>query len=292
MESNKTLCLDLNNGSPECLKLKYVTSIQVNKNRAIRSCLLGIPTKITDMRRKAEVLQYKKNASNMTKNQRYAYLAKHPIGNNEVLAPLSLAQASRFNAGLYVPPVRILSCDAFLHSSKFMLHTGDNGLVKSSYSSSDVPGRNDLVQLYYDSSIPLTNWKNQTKFIEVPILDTNIIQCCGDDDQTMISLQLTTVINDVTNFSVYNDTTGKMIAPGDTIININNTSGINLTTKCGILYLSYRDIKILDFPSGITIQFSINANTFTCADNPVYTGDVTINVSKFESTIFPIFTCP
>lgn len=285
MESNNPICLDLNNSSPECLKLKYVTTSQVNKNRAIRTCHLGIPTKITDMRRKAEVLQYKKNSSNMTKNQRYAYLAKHPIGNNEVLAPLSIIQTSRFNTGLYVPPVRILLCDAFLHSSKFMLHTGDNGLVKSSYSSSGVPGRNDLDQLYYDSSIPLTNWKNQTKFIEVPILDTNIIQ-------TMISLQLTTVLNDVTNFNVYNDTTGQWIGAGDiNILIFNNTIEKHLTTECGILHLSYRDITGPASPYA-DILFSINTNTFTCANNPVYTGVVTITVTIFESTIFPLFTCP
>ena len=107
----------------------------------------------------------------------------------------------------------------------------------------------------------------------------------------MMALQLTTVVNDVTYFNVYNDTTGHVIGSADiNILILNNTIAKFLTTECGILHLSYRDITGPASPYA-DILFSINTNTFTCANNPVYTGVVTITVTVFESTIFPLFTC-
>lgn len=171
MSSINTNCLDLIQCGQRNLIMKPNTQLQ--QIRGQRSCLVGIPLKILDMRRKAEVLQYKKNSFNWTKLQKYAYLAKHPIGINEQLPKLSISQINRFNAGLYLPPTRTLVCDSFLHSSKFILNTGDNGLIKSSHSASNVPNMSKSEYLYYDSSIPLTNWKSQIKFNEAPILEIN-----------------------------------------------------------------------------------------------------------------------
>ena len=155
---------------------------RVRRNRVERICISSIPRELTDMRRKAEVLQYKKHTSNLTKKQRFAYFAKHPVGNNEKMSILSLINASKFNVGIYAPPVKILTCDTFSHSSRFILHTGDNGLVKSSYSASGVPCGSNSATLYYDSSIPLTNWKRQATFNGGQPRDKNTqycITCCN-----------------------------------------------------------------------------------------------------------------
>ena len=107
----------------------------------------------TDMRRKAEVLQHKKNSFKWTKQQRYSYLAKHPT--------------SRPSTNIAAPLQRVL-CDGSTTSGVYILPTGDDGSILSSPSASNVPKDplND-VQLYYDSTIPLTNWNNQVQFTEV-----------------------------------------------------------------------------------------------------------------------------
>lgn len=77
-----------------------------------------------DMRRKAEVLLYKNNTSSWTKKERLAYLAKHP--------------------------------NRFLRQNPASNSCTTTQIAYNPASSSNVPGK---MQLYYDPSIPLINWR-------------------------------------------------------------------------------------------------------------------------------------
>jgi len=54
-------------------------------SRTTNSCIANASYSIEDldMRRKAEVLQYKKNSTNMSKKQKFSYISNNPIGQKQ-----------------------------------------------------------------------------------------------------------------------------------------------------------------------------------------------------------------
>lgn len=112
-----------------------------------------------DMRRKAETLQHVNNQSNWTKKQRFSYLARRPSQPH--------ASGSTFmykNPGTRAcpkPPARNPS------------------------SSSDVPGN---MILFYDPSVPLTNWRVQRVQTNAggKNIAKNKIDCTGDKGTQLV----------------------------------------------------------------------------------------------------------
>ena len=104
------------------------------------SCL-NVDTSITDMRRKAEILQHKHNSNKWTKQQRSSYLSKRPIG-SKMLDSVSEFKQQQFNAGIYKPTLH--SSDYKDYKGIHMLHSGNDGTVFSSTSSSEYL----IIQIY------------------------------------------------------------------------------------------------------------------------------------------------
>lgn len=98
-----------------------------------------------DMRRKAEIFLYKKNASNQTKKEQYALLAK---GIN-IYKKISWATQSQYYTN---PNVNNLP------QVGFTLTCGDVNILKncSPTTNNDVPG--PIMNICYDKTIPLTNY--------------------------------------------------------------------------------------------------------------------------------------
>lgn len=118
---------------------------------------------ITDMRLKAEVLQHKQNSNPWTKKQRYAYLSKRHVGTRK-LDSISEFKQEQFNAGIYRPTLNSLDCKDY--KGIHMLHSGKDGTVFSSTSSSGIP-YNPLLLLYYNEKHPLRNLNIQRRYTNV-----------------------------------------------------------------------------------------------------------------------------
>ena len=157
----------------------------IDTTRLRYECSSSHPTSQTDMRRKAEVLQHKKNSFQWTKQQRFAYLSKHPTSRP--------SQAGTTTVVLPTGPA-ILCNDSF-QSGIYVLPSGDDGTVLSSPSASNVPRDpyND-VPLYYDVSIPLTNWSKQTQFTEIGGYDGEIVKLTFEPEEIILPPILTDVI--------------------------------------------------------------------------------------------------
>lgn len=134
-------------------------------NRTSLQCLSNVPLFVTDMRRKAEVLQYKQNATKWTKARRFSYLSKNRIGN--IKKNVTENQQERFNYGIFKPEPLSLNCKDYrgIH----MLYTNNEGGILSHPSCSDVPvnKKNPHLKLYYNRNDPLTNWRSQRQFTNV-----------------------------------------------------------------------------------------------------------------------------
>ena len=124
---------------------------------------LNVDTSITDMRRKAEVLQHKHNSQPWTKQQRYAYLSKRQVG-SRMLDSVSELKQQQFNAGIYRPTLKSSDCKNY--KGIHMLHSGKDGTVFSSTSSSGIP-YNPNIQLYYNEKGQLTNLNVQRQYTSV-----------------------------------------------------------------------------------------------------------------------------
>jgi len=129
-----------------------------------------------DMRRKAEVLQYKQNSLQWTKKQKISYLSKNPIGQpkQNMVTPI---QQLLFNYGAYTPDKPSNQCVKY--NGIYMINVFDQGEIFTPPSASNVPFSNNNEQLYYDTRVPLTNWKRQPLFannntMNVPV---NILKC-------------------------------------------------------------------------------------------------------------------
>ena len=132
-------------------------------NRIRYKCETSHSREETDMRRKAEVLQYKKNSFKWTKKERFAYLAKHPSSR----PPTNSIQTA---------PTGILCGDAYQSGAR-VIPSGNDGIVLSSPNASNVPiDPKNKVNLYYDDTVPLTNWSSQTQYTEVGAYDGEIIR--------------------------------------------------------------------------------------------------------------------
>lgn len=139
------------NGGPEPPNTWFRSSIPCVENNLYSRDELN-------MRRKAEVLQYKSNSIKWTKKQTISYLSKNPIGINKRRA--TPTQQMLFNYGVYTPPLPSTDCSNY--NGIYMLSNGDDGTILCNPSTSDVPTTN--FDLYYDIKVPLTNWKSQRKF--------------------------------------------------------------------------------------------------------------------------------
>jgi len=98
-----------------------------------------------DMRRKAEIFKYKKNASNETKNQKYALIAK---GINQYKKKCWSAQSQYYtnpNVNMLPEAGYTLVCASNLLSA-----------TCSPTTNNDVPG--PIMNICYDATIPLTNY--------------------------------------------------------------------------------------------------------------------------------------
>jgi hypothetical protein len=136
---------------------------------------LNIDKSITDMRLKAEVLQHKHNSNPWTKQQRYAHLSKRPIGRRK-LDVISEVQQEQFNAGIYTPTLNSSDCKDY--KGIHMLHSGKDGTVFSSTSSSGIP-YNPLLLLYYNEKHPLRNLNVQRRYTNVnnTVVPVNKLSC-------------------------------------------------------------------------------------------------------------------
>ena len=99
-----------------------------------------------NMRRKAEVLQHKHNSTNITKAQRYAMIARGTY-------------AKKKSWGHEPPeghsmPNNPNSNNIYRNKNKLVLNQGKSKIIKTSTTSSDVPGREK--KLYLDKSHPIT----------------------------------------------------------------------------------------------------------------------------------------
>ena len=139
---------------------------------------LNIDRTITDMRLKAEVLQHKHNSNPWTKQQRYAHLSKRQIGTKKINI-ISEVQQEQFNAGIYTPTLDSSDCKDY--KGIHMLHSGKDGTVLSSTSSSGIPYNPSLL-LYYNEKHPLKNLNVQRQFTNVNNkgLPVNKLSCDTD----------------------------------------------------------------------------------------------------------------
>jgi hypothetical protein len=142
-------------------------------SRTTNSCIANASYSIEDldMRRKAEVLQYKKNSTNMSKKQKFSYISNNPIGQKPKF-PVTPVEQALFNYGVYTPPpINTQIC------------SDNTNIIFSRPTSSNVPfNPKKKVFLYYDPSVPLTNWKTQRIFTNAggknkPV---NILNCSGE----------------------------------------------------------------------------------------------------------------
>lgn len=126
-----------------------------------------------NMRRKAQVLQHNQNQNNWTKSERYSYLVRNKTGTIKTKSPSLHSQQILFNGGVYIPnsPNRILCSNtktpSIPKSSNFLLVTGNRGntILRNPTSSSNVPlDKKNPQYLYFDNSVPLTNWKYKLQY--------------------------------------------------------------------------------------------------------------------------------
>lgn len=142
-------------------------------SRTTLPCVDAYSTQELDMRRKAEVLQYKQNSLHWTKKQKISYLSKNPIGKNKTRA--TPTQQLLFNYGVYTPPLASKNCSNY--NGIYMFTSGY--MLSNPSSASDVPTTN--MKLYYDPNIPLANWKTQRHFTNAggKNLPVNLLSCLG-----------------------------------------------------------------------------------------------------------------
>lgn len=140
-------------------------------SRTTNSCASNAAYSIKDldMRRKAEVLQYKKNSSNISKKQQFSYLSNNPTGQKTKISVTPVQQAL-FQYGVYTPP-----------PLNTQLCSTNTRTILSRPTSSNVPFESNVF-LYYDPSVPLTNWKTQRVFTNTggKNLPVNILNCSGE----------------------------------------------------------------------------------------------------------------
>ena len=100
-----------------------------------------------NMRRKAEVLQYKKNSSNLTKSQKYSLAARNLLTKKK-----SWASQKRENME---NPMNDPILYHNLKLDQYTLSSNNTGPIRKYYTyQGDVPGKS--IELKYDKSVPLT----------------------------------------------------------------------------------------------------------------------------------------
>jgi hypothetical protein len=116
--------------------------------RTDNNCIYGNKNEL-NMRRKAEILQYKHNSSKLTKKQQWANISRGNHSNKKTWAIQN--QNTTNNNLLNLPRVNnTLICD------------NSNSIICDPTSSSDVPGK--IISLCYDKNIPLINFRSRLKY--------------------------------------------------------------------------------------------------------------------------------
>jgi hypothetical protein len=104
-------------------------------------------TEDLNMRRKAEVLQYKKNSSNLTKSQKYSLAARNLLTKKKSWASQKRENIENPTDG----PILYHN----LKADRFILSCSNTAPIRKYHTSqSDVPGKS--IELKYDKSVPLT----------------------------------------------------------------------------------------------------------------------------------------
>lgn len=106
-----------------------------------------------NMRRKAEILQYKKNQNNLTKSQQWSMLNKGLLTRKKTWATQGIVNHSNPNTNNLNLNNNTLICNT---------NSVEPLIIINSSSSSGVPGKS--IGLYLDKSVPLTNYKNQITY--------------------------------------------------------------------------------------------------------------------------------
>jgi hypothetical protein len=107
-----------------------------------------------DMRRKADILQYKRNQNNPSKKQLWAMLNKGKLTKKKAWATQGIIYSNpnvdKFSFSQNNPNTNILQCPA---------STSEPAIVVNSSTASDVPGK--PINLYLDPNVQLTGIKKQ-----------------------------------------------------------------------------------------------------------------------------------
>jgi hypothetical protein len=225
-------------------------------------------TQQLNMRRKAEILQYKQNAnSRPTANQRWSWLVTQNKG------------------AIYCEDIRTTPTPS---------------------SSSDVPG--PVIMLYKDNSVPLTRSRNDQyiRFTDVPYTNYNYEWAMPPEYDVVTSNNSTGIIghlatlNPNTTSMNFTSTVPVSLSIRAKLYHTNsaavtNVATIDMIAESAKMYLFYNDTLVANISADISMLDRVTISTLDSTDDAIYASKYigslyfpTISLNTYQSNVFTI----